>query len=633
MHVLVVTACVDNFCPATLNALLAQTAVDVVCYTDHAVESRVRPRAVVLPYLSTLADAGYSPSAHDRVRLLHLAARRFSGFFSVVVWTDCVDQLRAMHSLMHGVRLDAVSMVDGSAFVVPVPLVDQFCEQYESLASELGAQDDNAVHAALRARAPELYRVTGKRGPGPEPESEQEACQLEAKCQPGIQLPHEACPPVRDAIAAGVRNVEVSALTPLCAAMIQNGSDKGGGWHNYTPLYHQLLSSLTGLRVQLFEVGLGTNKPDAPSTMGVDGRPGASVYGWRDYFASCGRPCDVYGADIDRDICIRADGIATFYVDQRDPDSIRALWAQLPGVAFDVMIDDGLHAYAANRTFFEHSIHKLKPGGLYVVEDVGTHDKEAFQAWADELRAQHAAAYLIDVPNPHNDLDNRLLVVQTHPLHVSATSDNGVVSLRAPGRPPVECLMSVYEPAFYDVLCNHLPVDTRGAEVGCFKGGSACLLSHCLARKGKRLVLACHDLFQPFEAVGGVHDIEVAFDAALRDWGVHAIKVKGDSKGTHGVHCDASLDYVLIDGDHTYDGARADILNFAPKLKPDGWLLVQDSIGDVERAVHDALAVLGGFDAFVVRPPWAHYVTVCHRDSARLQACYKQLVELFEMDS
>lgn len=190
----------------------------------------------------------------------------------------------------------------------------------------------------------------------------------------------------------------------------------------------------------------------------------------------------------------------------------------------------------------------------------------------------------------------------------------GVVTISAPGAPDVDCLMCPWEPACYDAVCDFLPDDTKAAEVGSFKGGSACVLARGMARRGKALALSCHDLFAPFEAEGSTHDIDRHFDEAVRGWGVPATKVKGDSRATHAVHADASLDYVFIDGDHSYEGAAADIRNFLPKLKPGGWMVVQDVIREVARALDDA--VPPDMPRMLVSPPYGHYVMFMHRDPA-----------------
>jgi hypothetical protein len=114
---------------------------------------------------------------------------------------------------------------------------------------------------------------------------------------------------------------------------------------------------------------------------GVNGKPGASLRAWREYFPQA----QIYGADIDRDILFAEDRIQTFWTDQRDPKAIRELWHQLDGVSFDVMIDDGLHEAPANICFFMESFHKLKPGGIYVIEDILPHDIDVMNALARSL--------------------------------------------------------------------------------------------------------------------------------------------------------------------------------------------------------------------------------------------------------
>ena len=141
---------------------------------------------------------------------------------------------------------------------------------------------------------------------------------------------------------------EQTQRTPLCKLMSSFGSDKAGPFHNYTVFYDRIFCKFREENLELFELGIGTNKVGAPSSMGPHGKPGASLRAWGDYFPSA----NVYGADIDRDILFVEDRIQTFWVDQRKADTVRALWRQLHDISFDVIIDDGLHEVSANIAFF-----------------------------------------------------------------------------------------------------------------------------------------------------------------------------------------------------------------------------------------------------------------------------------------
>jgi hypothetical protein len=106
-----------------------------------------------------------------------------------------------------------------------------------------------------------------------------------------------------------------SQPTSLCGLMSSFGSYKTGPFHNYTVLYERLFSKFREEELSIFELGLGTNKVGASSTMGPHGKPGASLRAWRAYFNSA----LIYGADIDNDILFHEDRIQTFYVDQQEP--------------------------------------------------------------------------------------------------------------------------------------------------------------------------------------------------------------------------------------------------------------------------------------------------------------------------
>ena len=137
--------------------------------------------------------------------------------------------------------------------------------------------------------------------------------------------------------------------------------------HNYTNVYNALLGHCKNDIKLVLECGLGTNNPKINSTMGENYIPGASLYVWRDYFKNA----EIYGCDIDTDILFNKSRIKTNYVDQLDRKSIETMFSKIKRDNFDLIIDDGLHAYKAAINFFDISFNYLKPGGLYIIEDVG----------------------------------------------------------------------------------------------------------------------------------------------------------------------------------------------------------------------------------------------------------------------
>ena len=202
-------------------------------------------------------------------------------------------------------------------------------------------------------------------------------------------------------------------MSPLCEIMGRYGSDKGSvtgrGWHNYTQRYFTLFESRRAEPLRVFELGLGTNNPSLPSNMGVHGRPGASLYGWREFFPNA----NVFGADIDRDILFQADRIKTFYCDQRSPDAIRTLWAN-PELeeGFDIIVEDGLHTFEANKCFLEHSLQKLKTGGYYIIEDVAQPEMGLFQVQLEVWKVAYPdCTFELEVIPHSNTYDNALVVI------------------------------------------------------------------------------------------------------------------------------------------------------------------------------------------------------------------------------
>lgn len=137
--------------------------------------------------------------------------------------------------------------------------------------------------------------------------------------------------------------------------------------HNYTNVYHSLFSHCKNETKLVLECGIGTNNPKINSTMGEGYKPGASLFVWRDYFQNA----EIYGCDIDKDILFNDNRIRTSFVDQLDKKSIEIMFSEFDKNNFDLIIDDGLHSYKAAINFFDIAFNFLKPGGLYIIEDVG----------------------------------------------------------------------------------------------------------------------------------------------------------------------------------------------------------------------------------------------------------------------
>jgi hypothetical protein len=204
--------------------------------------------------------------------------------------------------------------------------------------------------------------------------------------------------------------------TPLCEIMERNKSDKGSlkirqAWHNYTTFYFSIFNEIKDNKLRIFELGLGTNNINLPSNMGKDGRPGASLYGWSEFFKNS----LVYGADIDKDILFTTEKIKTFFCDQTNKTIIDEMWMEPElNENFDIIIEDGLHKFAANVCFFENSVHKLKVGGYFIIEDITSHDLPLFESKVLEWKNTYTSLEfnLMRIPCPSNTWDNNLLVVK-----------------------------------------------------------------------------------------------------------------------------------------------------------------------------------------------------------------------------
>jgi len=208
-----------------------------------------------------------------------------------------------------------------------------------------------------------------------------------------------------------------SKLNYLCD---KYGSDKGEidslnnpyEWesHTYTDIYDLMFRFQRKQIKLLLECGLGTNNPNLISSMGVNGKPGASLRVWRDYFPNA----LILGVDIDKDILFQEKRIKTYYCDQTNKKSIRKFCnvSNLKLKSIDIIIDDGLHEFFAGISFFESMFKYLSTDGFYIIEDVIPEDIINYKNYF----SNHIENLTISFFNLNKDnkpaYDNRMILIR-----------------------------------------------------------------------------------------------------------------------------------------------------------------------------------------------------------------------------
>lgn len=209
-----------------------------------------------------------------------------------------------------------------------------------------------------------------------------------------------------------------TSKSDLCSFMAKYGSDKGhpenNARHNYTHFYSALFHPVRNEPVRFFELGIGSTNTAIPSNMSSRGKPGASLRAWRDYFPNG----MIYAADIDVFCLMTEERLKTFWCDQTKPDIIQKMWQHDPVLhdEFDIILEDGLHTFDANICFFENSRHKLKVGGIYIIEDIETKNltrfKTQIESWQTNFGSQYQYRLLELNPKNLSVTDNNLLIIQ-----------------------------------------------------------------------------------------------------------------------------------------------------------------------------------------------------------------------------
>lgn len=164
---------------------------------------------------------------------------------------------------------------------------------------------------------------------------------------------------------------EESMSFPLSEIASRHGTDKGGtsinstNIHAYTDFYFLLLCGRRFEPLSILECGIGSTDSTIPSNMGTNGRVGASLRMWKEFFPKA----EIIGLDVDPKTMFSEPRIRTFITNQLEPVELRILLRNLKR-KYDLIIDDGLHSFESIKNMLLISFDFLGENGVYVAEDL-----------------------------------------------------------------------------------------------------------------------------------------------------------------------------------------------------------------------------------------------------------------------
>ncbi len=152
-----------------------------------------------------------------------------------------------------------------------------------------------------------------------------------------------------------------------------HGTDKFSG-HHYDVEYGRHFAPLRDQPITLLEIGVGGyTDPNCG---------GESLRVWRDYFGAA----KIVGIDLYPKVLDLGHRVTIYSCDQSKPKELLRLNAS--GGPFDIIIDDGSHVQSHVMISFRTLFPLLKPGGIYVIEDLGTCYAEGYGDWMDPGRPE-----------------------------------------------------------------------------------------------------------------------------------------------------------------------------------------------------------------------------------------------------
>jgi hypothetical protein len=136
-------------------------------------------------------------------------------------------------------------------------------------------------------------------------------------------------------------------------------------WNHYFDIYHRHFGRFVGREVSVVEIGIYS---------------GGSLGMWKAYF---GERSSIYGVDIEKGCTMYEEtGVRVFIGDQAN----RSFWKHFKQEVsiIDIVIDDGGHTPEQQTVTLEEMLPHLRPGGVYLCEDVHG-DHHEFAAYVSGL--------------------------------------------------------------------------------------------------------------------------------------------------------------------------------------------------------------------------------------------------------
>jgi cephalosporin hydroxylase len=159
----------------------------------------------------------------------------------------------------------------------------------------------------------------------------------------------------------------------------KHGSDKASR-HSYTEKYEELFSGFKEKAISLLEVGV---LHGGSMMMWRDYFPNGQIHGVEDFSQGKGFGGKTVDGDATEAWLNQQERITLFRVSCMD---VPAMHAKIDGRTFDFIIDDGCHSQEQQLSNIASLLPLVKPGGVYVCEDVQHNtSKEALETAAAPL--------------------------------------------------------------------------------------------------------------------------------------------------------------------------------------------------------------------------------------------------------